>query len=91
MSDGMYQFVRGALAMACWVAGLFFLRYFRQSRDRLFCFFSVAFWIFSLNWLALAVLNPGVESRHYVMLVRVVAFLLILFAIVDKNRRSRAG
>ena len=76
--------------MACWIAGLFFLRFWRQSRDRLFLLFSVAFWILTLNWVTLAVLNPGVESRHYVVAIRLVAFLLILGAIIDKNRRSRA-
>ncbi len=77
--------------MACWIAGLFFLRFWRQGRDRLFFFFMIAFWLLAINWLAIALVNPGIESRHYVMSIRLAAFLLILVAIFDKNRRSRGG
>jgi hypothetical protein len=79
----------GALSMAAWVAGLFFLRFWRLSRDRLFAFFAIAFWLLGLNWLALALVNPGRESQHELYVVRLIAFVLIIIGIVDKNRRSR--
>ncbi len=83
----MNQVLWGALAMASWVVGLFFARFWRTSRDRLLLFFALAFWVFSLNWLSLAVANPPVETQHYVYVLRLVAFVLILVGIVDKNRR----
>ena len=84
----MIQILWGALAMACWVAGLFFLRFWRSSRERLFLFFVAAFWVFSLNWLGLAIVNPGVESRHLFYVFRLVAFSLLIAGIIDKNRRG---
>jgi hypothetical protein len=77
----------GALAMASFVAGAFFLRYWRSSRDRLFLFFAVAFWTLAIDWTALALTEPGTNARQYVFVVRLVAFALIIVGIVDKNRR----
>ncbi len=84
----MNQLLWGALAACAWVIGLFFLRFWRLNRDRLFLFFFVAFWILSVNWLWLAMVPTVDETRHYGYVLRLVAFTLIGFAIIDKNRRS---
>lgn len=78
----------GALSMAAWVAGLFFLRFWRSSRDRLFLFFSLAFWLLGLNWLARAVVHWEAEAQHEVFVLRLIAFVLIIVGIIDKNRRA---
>ena len=87
----MITFLYGMCAMACLVIGLFFLRYWRLSRDRLFLYFWASFWAFALNWIGLAVVNPSDETRHWFYAVRLVAFVLIIIGIVDKNRRGAAG
>ena len=84
----MNVFLSGALAMASWVVGLLFLRDWRRTRDRLFARFALAFWVLSLNWITLAVVDPSHETRHYFYLFRLVAFLLIIWAVIDKNRAS---
>ena len=84
--DALRTFAWGALTMACLVAGLYFLRFWRDTRDRLFLFFAAAFWVFSLSWIALVVFQPGDDSRHYAFLFRLGAFLLIIIGIYDKNR-----
>jgi hypothetical protein len=81
-------FIWGALTMACAVVGFFFLRFWRESRDRFFLLFAAAFWALGLNWLGLVALPYDVETRHYVYFFRLAAFVLILVAIVDKNRRQ---
>ena len=68
------------------VAGLFFIRFWRQTRDRLFLIFAISFWLLGLQRLALALTSPPFESDTGFYLVRLFAFLLILGAIVDKNR-----
>ena len=86
MSD-LDEVMRGALAVGFAVAGLFFLRFWRESRDRLFAFFAIAFFTLAVNrvWLALESEHvAGGGDRHY--WIRFVAFLMILFAILDKNR-----
>ena len=80
----------GASALAALVAGLFFLRFWRDTRDRFFALFAVAFWVLAADWTALAIFNPPSETRHLFYLGRMVAFLLIIAAIVDKNRASRS-
>ena len=84
----MQQFLTGASAMACWVAMLFFLRFWRESGDRLFVMFSVAFLLLGLTRLGLAVSFEPSEEHTYLYWVRLAAFVLILVAIVDKNRRK---
>jgi len=87
----MKLFLWGALAASCWAAGLHFLRFWKDSRDRLFVFFFLAFWVLSLNWLGLALIDEPTETRHYVYAVRLVAFMLIIAGIIDKNRRGRGA
>ncbi len=81
----MNQFMLGAIALGLAVAGLFFLRFWRDTRDRLFALFSVAFWVLALNWTALAFTRTD-EMRTWLYAIRLVAFLVILYAIIDKNR-----
>ena len=84
----MLQFLTGAAAMACWVAMLFFLRFWRESGDRLFVMFSVAFLLLGLTRLGLAVSFYPSDEHTYLYWVRLAAFVLILVAIIDKNRRK---
>jgi hypothetical protein len=87
----LVDLMAGALVMGYAVCGLFFLRFWRQTGDRLFLVFAVAFWILGLQRLALAVVEPAEESRTGLYLVRLFAFLLILGAIIDKNRMDDAA
>lgn len=80
-------FLLGAAVMTCAIAGTFFIRFRRRTRDRLFGIFAAAFWLLGLNWLLLAFV-PQDEVRTYLYLIRLLAFVLILVAIVDKNRTA---
>jgi hypothetical protein len=86
----MREFAWGVLAMASLIAALFFLRYWRASRERLFGFFSLAFLGMAANWTVLAVIDRPVNEvrQEYGYLVRLVAFVILLIGIFDKNRRS---
>ncbi len=81
----MANFLDGAVAMGCIVAALFFLRFWRDSRDRLFLSFSIAFWIFAANYAMLGLVPLADEERPYIFLLRLLAFVAILWGIVDKN------
>jgi hypothetical protein len=73
-------------ATGAWVVGLFFLRFWRETSDRLFAFFGAAFWLLSISWLLLAFFSPTDETRPYIYAVRLVAFCLIIAGTIDKNR-----
>lgn len=81
------QFLWGAVSMACFVAGLFFFKFWKQSRERLFLAFGAAFWMLALNWVLLAMLSTQDENRGYFYVLRLAAFLLLIVGIVDRNRR----
>ena len=81
-----YSMMSGATAMACLVSGLFFLRFWRTTDDRLFLFFTAAFWMMAAHWAGLALTSPDLEFRPLLYGVRLAAFVVILLAIADKNR-----
>jgi peptidoglycan/LPS O-acetylase OafA/YrhL len=78
----------GALTLASALAGLFFARFWRDSRDRLFLFFALAFLALAGNWLVLARSPRLPDTDAVAFLPRLLAFLLIIAGIIDKNRRS---
>ena len=83
----MTPFIHGALVTCCLVAGLFFWRYWVATRELLFLYFSLAFIVLGTQW-ALTALVPALRG-HEIYLLRLLAFLLIIGGVLDKNRRAR--
>lgn len=83
----MISLIYGALFAGYAVAGLFFLRFWVTTRDRLFGLFAAAFVILAVQRVALALTRTVVEDQSPLYLLRLLAFIIIIFAIVDKNRR----
>ena len=84
----MNTFLWGALAFAGFTVGLFFLRSWRATKDRLFIIFAVAFWLMSAQWVAVAATRAIFDTQYYLYLIRLLAFVLIAAAIMDKNRAA---
>lgn len=82
----MIEFLNGIAFAGSLGVGLGFFRLWRESSDRFFAFFGLAFWVLAANWLAILLAAPPNEHRHYFYLIRLAAFLLIIIAILDKNR-----
>ena len=80
------DFLSGAVTFGFLIAALFFLRFWKRTHDGLFLAFSVSFLLLGLVQAILALGNIPVEERSWVYSIRLVAFLLILFAIGRKNR-----
>lgn len=94
----MSAFVSGALVLGYLAVGLYFLRFWRVTRDRLFAFFACAFWVLAFQRFALALTAESItrsdenaESQTLLYMVRLFAFVLILIAIIDKNRSSKSS
>jgi len=81
------QLVSGAIVMGYVVAALFFLRFWRDTRDRLFFIFALAFLLLGVQRLALVLTREMLESQTALYVLRLFAFLRILGGIVDKNRQ----
>jgi hypothetical protein len=84
----MLGVVSGALGMGYAVVALFFLRFWRDTGDRLFLWFAVAFAILLGQRMALSLTQEWLENTVWLYSLRLAAFLLILIAIVDKNRAT---
>lgn len=82
------QFLSGAVVMGFAVAGLLFLRYWRRTRERLFATFAASFFLLSLNYGWLALTQIPVEERSPLFLIRLLAFSLIIVAIIQSNRSN---
>ena len=64
------------------------LLFWKRSRDRLFALFGAAFLILSAERIILATMHAQNEFVPYVYVIRLLAFVVIIIAIIDKNRRS---
>jgi uncharacterized membrane protein HdeD (DUF308 family) len=78
-------FLLGVIATSSLIAGVFFLKFWKKTRDSLFLAFGLAFVVEGLNRCAVLLLNKPNEGSPYIYLVRLLAFLLILAAILRKN------
>lgn len=84
----LFDFLSGAITMGFVVAGLFFLRFWKRTRDSLFITFALAFWLLGLTQALLAFTSIPVEERSWLYLLRLAAFALILVSIWLKNRKG---
>jgi len=85
MNPALPIFLLGVLATSFLVASLFFLRFWRETRDSLFLAFALSFFIEGLNRIVLLGAEHPNEARLWTYLVRLLATLIILGAIVRKN------
>lgn len=82
----MNEMLAGAIAALSLVAGFVFLRFWRSTHDRFFLFFSASFLIEGLNRIILGITGELNENLPVYYLVRLLAYGLILYAVIDKNR-----
>jgi hypothetical protein len=85
MSVGTNAFLGGLTTMAFVVVGLFFVKFWTQTRDSLFIAFAIAFWLLALSQALVALSVVPREERSWIYLLRVAAFVVIAIAIVKKN------
>lgn len=86
MTTALVPLVHGLLAGGYAVAALFFLKFWSRTRDRLFVMFAAAFALLAIHRVAAVVTYNWFGESVWLYVVRLIAFILILVAIVDKNR-----
>jgi hypothetical protein len=91
MTGDINSVLSGAVAMASFVATLFFLRFWRQTRDSFFLLFSIAFGLDAATRFVLGLTRVPDEAEPLFYLARLVTFGLIIAAIIQKNRPTRLG
>ena len=85
--DAMFDYIAGVVTMGYLLAGLFFLRFWRRTKDSLFVVFAVAFWLLALNQAIVTLSGVAREELSWVYLLRLAAITLIIIAVVRKNLR----
>lgn len=86
----LYDFLSGAVGFGFFVCALFFLRFWRRTRDELFLAFALSFALLGTGQTVLALANIPTEERGSIYLIRLAAFALIILAILRKNRSASA-
>lgn len=86
MTKNLQLFISGAIMMGFLTLGWFFLAFFRRTRDRLFAFFSAAFFLLAAERVVLVLVTPDHEVNFLVYTVRLLAFASLAYAIWDRNR-----
>lgn len=82
-------FLMGVIATSSLTAGVFFLKFWRKTRDSFFLAFAASFIIEGLNRSAVLLLQKPNEGSPWTYSVRLLSFLLILVAILRKNYSAR--
>ena len=85
----MVSVLMGAVAMASAVATLYFVKFWRHTRDSFFLLFAAAFGIDAIGRLWLGIVQISNEAAPVVYLSRLVTFGLIVIAIIQKNRPNQ--
>lgn len=85
----MNDILVGAIAVAAFITGLFFLRFWKTTGDRFFLLFALAFWIEGADRVALQIWAARDEATPIAYLPRLLAYALIIAAVVGKNREQR--
>ncbi len=86
--EKLNDLLAGTNCMSLLVIALFFIKFWRKTRDRLFIYFSGAFLLFMAERIVRSFMAVETDWAPYVYSIRLSAFVLILIAIADKNRRS---
>ena len=85
----MPDLITGMIAMGSLIIGLFFLRFWRNTRDRFFLYFALSFGIEGVHRIVTTLTYDEHEESPLHYLVRLLAYGLILWAILEKNLPSR--
>ena len=85
MQSELLNFFRGGTMVALIGCAVFFFRFWRQTKDRLFAYFTVSFLVMAVSHALVVFLGSLGESLPHAYLVRLLAFLLIAVGIIEKN------
>jgi hypothetical protein len=80
----VYTFIGGLLTMGFAMGGFFFLKFWRRTKYTVFLSFGVAFLLFAFSH-GLGAFIGGADNHAWSYIPRLLAFLLIIAAIVSKN------
>lgn len=85
MNETIKALFAGAILLNAWAIAVFFIRFWKKTHDRLFAWFAACFILLGIERISIMCFPQEIHFRVY--LIRLAAFLMIIFAILDKNRK----
>lgn len=89
MSENMNEMLIGAISACCIVIALFFIRFWRSTRDIFFLFFAMSFFLEGINRVSLVLFSNLHEASPSYYFIRLISYSFIIFAILAKNKRRK--
>jgi hypothetical protein len=86
MNTFLTSFLSGLITMGFLIAALFFFRFWKRTQDALFVTFGFAFLLFALNQALIGISEMSGEERSLLYIPRLMAFALLIAAIVGSSR-----
>jgi len=83
------DFISGAITMGYFIGAVFFLKFWRRTREALFATFAIAFCLLAANQAASSLIDGAVHKEVWIYLIRLAAFSLLILGIIIKNLRAR--
>lgn len=89
MIDAIPNFLGGAIVFGYALIGLFFLKFWRRTKDAFFGYFAIAFFMLGIGRVIEAIMRTNETTTPAVYVFRLLAFVIIIFAILHKNLASK--
>lgn len=88
MKTIVLAYLSGILTLGYVLTGTFFLKFWRDTRERLFGFFAASFFMLATQRILLTLRGEWGEQETWIYVLRLLAFLVLVFGIVEKNRSA---
>jgi hypothetical protein len=79
------EFFSGLITAGFAIAALFFIRFWLRAKDILFLGFALCFALLAASQALTTLLGLPMEERSWIYMLRLAAFLILIFAIMRKN------
>jgi hypothetical protein len=82
--------ILGAVVFAELAAALFFLKFWKTTKDGFFMFFALSFFLDAISRILLTIIDGATDMTNtdyapLVYMIRLISFFLIIYAIARKN------
>ena len=79
------SWMNGAISMGSFVVGLYFITFWRETRQRLFVYFAGGFMVLAVHRVIFAITSEDPVWEEFSLSLRLVGYLIILAGIVDRR------
>lgn len=79
------SFIAGMVSLGFIAAAMFFVQFYRETKDRFFLYFTAAFVLFAINQSVPIAWHIDADDQAPIYLGRLAGYVLIIIAVAQKN------